>query len=504
MLMTESLHILLIASDPADTAALARPLVQAGFRPELRAISTGADYTAALGTDPDLLIVCHPSPIAIEEVVAHTESSGTDLPILVIAPAPPSIVSESTGRAVLAWVNSDWIGDLGAAARQTIERCRARAAQRRAEDKAREIARGYDRLRGECAQLRALAAEQAVALERERKRVADTVRDELEQRLIAVQFRTVLLDRMADGALHAVCKEMADLFDAALACARRLGQQLTPPLPHTAGLVPSLEWLARQIEEEHKLPVHLATDGNSVLERETAGVLVFETIRGLLVNVARHAEATAAWITLVHDNGEIRVEVRDDGVGFDALMAGDRKTGSGLFAAREWMAQIGATMEVETGPGRGCRCTLRLPRKSRDLRRPGPTRLRILLVDDHAVLREALAHLLSEEPDMVVVGEAADGAAAVDLTRRLRPDVVLMDINLPTMDGVEATRRIRAEHPRARVIGLSMFEAGGLASAAIREAGAVEYLSKSGPPELLLKAIRSGNTAPPIFPFRPR
>ncbi len=118
-------------------------------------------------------------------------------------------------------------------------------------------------------------------------------------------------------------------------------------------------------------------------------------------------------------------------------------------------------------------------------------RIRVLLVDDHTVLRQGLARLLREHADIEVSGEAATGREAVDMAVRLRPDVVLMDVNMPAMNGVEATRLIRSALPTVQVIALSMFEPGGLASEAMRTAGVVAYLGKSGPPEQLLGAIRA-------------
>jgi DNA-binding NarL/FixJ family response regulator len=113
-----------------------------------------------------------------------------------------------------------------------------------------------------------------------------------------------------------------------------------------------------------------------------------------------------------------------------------------------------------------------------------------VLVDDHIVVRQGLAGLLRVEPDIEIIGEASDGHSAIDLIRDLRPDVVLMDINMPGMDGIQATRIIHKELPEVRVIGLSMFQEGEQ-QAAMHEAGAVNYLAKSGPSEALIEAIRA-------------
>ncbi|MCL5268976.1 MAG: response regulator transcription factor, partial [bacterium] len=127
-------------------------------------------------------------------------------------------------------------------------------------------------------------------------------------------------------------------------------------------------------------------------------------------------------------------------------------------------------------------------------------KIRVLLVDDHAVMRQGLAQLLKQELDIHIVGEACDGHQAVEMTGKFQPDVVLMDINMPRMNGVEATRAIHADMPQVKIIGLSMFEEAERA-AEIRKAGAVAYLSKSGATERVISAIReaAGRSIPIIL-----
>ena len=117
-------------------------------------------------------------------------------------------------------------------------------------------------------------------------------------------------------------------------------------------------------------------------------------------------------------------------------------------------------------------------------------KIRVLLVDDHRAVRQAFAFALKNEQDIEVIGEAGSGLAALEQIRQLLPDVVLMDINMPGMNGIEATRRIRAEFPHIQVIGLSMYESQEQ-GAAMRNAGAVAYVSKSESYDSLLAAIRA-------------
>lgn len=118
------------------------------------------------------------------------------------------------------------------------------------------------------------------------------------------------------------------------------------------------------------------------------------------------------------------------------------------------------------------------------------TKTSILIVDDHTVLREGIRTLLSQEKDLSIVGEAADGEEAVHLAGELKPDIVIMDIVMPVMNGVEATRRIRQLYPDISVLVLSAFSDIGYI-VDLLEAGVSGYLLKSSAGKELVKAVRA-------------
>jgi DNA-binding NarL/FixJ family response regulator len=132
----------------------------------------------------------------------------------------------------------------------------------------------------------------------------------------------------------------------------------------------------------------------------------------------------------------------------------------------------------------------RKPPVPRPRKLPGPpTRISVLLVDDQAVVRRGIRTLLGQEPDLVVVGEAKDGRQAVAMTVRLDPDVVLMDIGMPVMNGIEATRKICEVAPRSRVLILSAHSDDDYIKAVI-SMGAVGYVLKQSSLLNLVKAVR--------------
>ncbi len=116
--------------------------------------------------------------------------------------------------------------------------------------------------------------------------------------------------------------------------------------------------------------------------------------------------------------------------------------------------------------------------------------VRLLLVDDQPLLLQGFAMILSVEDDLQVVGQAIDGAKAVAAVRELRPDVVLMDVQMPVLDGIEATRQIVAAHPDVRVLVLTTFDSDDYLFAAL-EAGASGFLLKNSDPDDVVDAVRA-------------
>ena len=115
--------------------------------------------------------------------------------------------------------------------------------------------------------------------------------------------------------------------------------------------------------------------------------------------------------------------------------------------------------------------------------------IRVLIADDHAVVREGLRWMISTEPGIELVGEAADGVEAVDKARALQPDVILMDLVMPRKDGIEAIDEIVGERPEARILVLTSFAEDEKVFAAVK-GGALGYLMKDSSPQELMQAIR--------------
>jgi len=116
--------------------------------------------------------------------------------------------------------------------------------------------------------------------------------------------------------------------------------------------------------------------------------------------------------------------------------------------------------------------------------------IRILLVDDHLAARTNLAMILKQENNMEIIGEASDGRMAIGLTEELRPDVIIMDVNMPVLNGIEATKQITLDHPDTKVIGFTMNYEANLVEA-MQKAGASACLSKSDSIDHLVNIIRS-------------
>ncbi len=378
-----------------------------------------------------------------------------------------------------------------------------------------ELSEAIVALERQAEQLRALAAELTLAEQRERRRLAEVLHDGLQQLLVAARVRAHMLGRSTDPGVRHGCQEMVALLEEALAEARTLTGELSPPTLQKGGLLPALEWLTRWMGEKHHLTVRLRPPAAPLPAlAEDVSVLLYQAVRELLLNTVKYAQVTVAEVALTQEDDALTLTVADAGVGFDPTrlrVLGGTEGGFGLFGIRERLELMGGRLKVESAPGRGSRFTLVVPLRlvsgeesairPREVPAvvpggvPAGRRTRVLVVDDHALVRRGFATLLAGEPDLEVVGEAADGKVAIELTRQLRPDVILMDVNMPVLDGIEATRAIHVEFPALRVIGLSVLDATDQ-PAAMKEAGAVAYLSKSDSAEALLAVVRGGGASP--------
>jgi len=370
-----------------------------------------------------------------------------------------------------------------------------------------------DELEHRAFQLQKLTLELSQAEDRERRRMAEVLHDGLQQQLAAAKFHLGLLSSRArnDVAMQEIAGQLDQMLRDAIEQSRSLSHELSPAVLYQSDLGETFEWLARQVKTKHGLTVHTEVHGHVDSSSESLKAFLFRTGQEILFNAVKHAKVNETRLRLQRRHERLWLTIADRGQGFDPNALG-RAAGFGLLSIRERARLLGGRMKIRSVPGKGSVFLVAVPdarvAEDRGLRtddrgqktgnradrRPPssvlrPQVLRVLLVDDHKVMREGLAALIAEEKDMKIVGQAGDGREAVKLARELEPDVVIMDVAMPVMPGDEATRRIKAELPQIRVVALSMFAEPGVREKMLG-AGAEIYLPKTGPSEELLAAIR--------------
>lgn len=366
--------------------------------------------------------------------------------------------------------------------------------ENRVAERTDQLRRANLQLEARAAQLRALTGELTLAEQRERRRIAQMLHDGLQQILVGAKFRVSSLERSADDRTRATCTSINSLLDEAIQASRTLTAEISPPILYEQGLVPALRWLVDWIADKHGLTVELSSETVPSRLAEDMLVHLFESVREILFNIVKHASTDRAHIDIRCGDGKLQISVADQGSGFDpdSLRAsGGSAGGFGLFTIRERLGLLGGDLDVASAPGKGTRVILTaptvfamVPDRSRE------QRIRLLIVDDHPIMRDGLTKLFSEEPGIEVIGEVSDGQSAVDLAVNLTPDVILMDINMSGMNGIEATRIIRERVPQVRVLGLSMIDNEEIIRAML-DAGAAAYLSKSGSTEEIVRAVKA-------------
>jgi len=214
-------------------------------------------------------------------------------------------------------------------------------------------------------QLRSLASELALAEERLRRKIATDVHDHIGQNLAISKIKLESLRESASSPeLADSLDEIGELIAQTIESSRSLTFELSPPVLYELGFEAAVEWLVRQTREQHALSTEFKNDGRAKPLDHDVRVLLFQAVRELLVNVAKHAKARNVTVSTKRIADEIQVSVEDDGVGFDTAKVGSRsyKTGGfGLFSIRERLGHIGGRLDVESRPKQGTRVTLVAP-----------------------------------------------------------------------------------------------------------------------------------------------
>ena len=386
------------------------------------------------------------------------------------------------------------------------------------QERTEELEQSQDRLR-------ALATELNLAEQRERKRLAGELHDYLAQLLVLGRLKLGQMRRIGLSPQGTeMVRDTEDVLKKALEYTRTLMAELSPPVLQQHGLSAGLKWLGEQMQRSG-LVVTVDVDATTKYSLpDDSAVLLFQSVRELLMNALKHADTNEVAIRLESAEGRLRIEVRDEGAGFDLAAASSASINTamsskfGLFSIRERMRALGGSFTLQSAPGEGTTATLILPLVGaqdpgtkpevrglgEDPKEGKPSvsfplassallhaqaRVRVLLVDDHGMVRQGLRSVLESYADVEVVGESCNGEEAVASVERLQPSIVVMDNNMPRMNGIEATAEITSRYPGVIVIGLSV-QSGGANELAMKNVGAAMLLTKDVAVYALYRAIR--------------
>ncbi len=223
--------------------------------------------------------------------------------------------------------------------------------------------------------LRSLTSELSLIEERERRRIAVNLHDSIGQTLAFAKIKLGELRESASSAdfiepLDEICGQL----EQAIQSTRSLTSELSPPVFYELGFEPGVEWLTEQIQNQHNIYCIFKNDKQLKPLDENICVVLFQAVRELLVNIAKHAQTCKAKVSLYRSGSNIRIKVEDNGVGFNTSKITthmDRNSGFGLFSIRERLDRLGGCLEVESEPGHGTRVTIVAPLKQDEQSKPG-------------------------------------------------------------------------------------------------------------------------------------
>jgi PAS domain S-box-containing protein len=391
-----------------------------------------------------------------------------------------------------------------------------------------ELAQANEALRANEDMLRQLSGRLLQLQDDERRHIARDLHDITGQKLA---FQSIVLSQLitaaADAATKSALTECQQLTSQVGEEIRTLSYLLHPPLLDELGLSSAVHWYTQGFEKRTGIHVEVEIPRDFLRLPADVETTLFRVIQESLTNVHRYAESTKAFIRVARVGDEVKLEIGDYGKGIRAeLLKSSRDSvaplGVGIQGMKERMRQLSGRLEVTSRPNKGTVVTALLPIReqrpemARDPNRSseetsnsngetqevaGSLRRRILIADDHEVLRRGIRTMLESEKEWEVCGEAIDGQEVVEKAASLNPDLVILDINMPVLNGVAAVREILRNRPQMKILVFSVHDS----DQTIREilsAGAQGYLSKAKAGQELVQVVKLLLSGKTFYPGR--
>ena len=383
-----------------------------------------------------------------------------------------------------------------------------------------ELVEANEALKSNEESLRQLSARLLQLQDEERRHIARDLHDITGQKLA---FQSMALSALQtkqcpnlDPESHQALSESLNLNKEISTEIRTLSYLLHPPLLDELGLSSAARWYAAGFTKRTGIPIDIDVPQEIKRLSPDAEVAIFRVLQESLTNVHRYANTPRARLRIRTTEDDIKVEIEDYGKGIQATKSKSaqesvERLGVGIQGMTERIRQLGGRLEITSGPKRGTLVTATIPFGGSQVEVPATPiastalastfsadrplashlhqRQQILIADDHEMLRRGVRNTLQTEPDLEICGEAVDGQDAIDKARVLHPDLVILDINMPVLNGLVAVRQILRYCPTTKIVIFSVHDSDQTKQEIIA-AGAHGFVSKGKDSHDLLRVVR--------------
>jgi PAS domain S-box-containing protein len=301
--------------------------------------------------------------------------------------------------------------------------------------------------------------------------------------LAVVERDTAVLSEQSRAAL----REAEALARRCTSDIRTMSYLLHPPPLTEVGLAAAVQWFLDGFSQHTGIDTHLEAPADLGRLPDETEISLFRVVQECLTNIHKHAHSRTATVRMQIANEKLTLEVIDQGKGF----AHEFAEGFGIKGMRERLYELGGSLKIaSTAAGTTVRATLPLADRPKVANTAAKAKARLLLVDDHEIVRQGLASLLQGVDGFEICGQAATGEDAIREADRSTPDIVIMDLRLPGIDGLQATRSILKAHPGTDVLIFTVDESEQVLREALK-AGARGCLTKTDAGSSLLSMLNT-------------